>query len=81
MNDVDFPVNDVLDGIKAAQEVGFKNIKVNMVVKKGTNDHEIVAMAKHFKLRLAASFCASLNSWMLAVLTAGIWNRYFPLRK
>jgi cyclic pyranopterin phosphate synthase len=49
MNDVDFPVADVLDGIAAAQEAGFKNIKVNMVVKKGTNDHEIVAMAKHFK--------------------------------
>jgi cyclic pyranopterin phosphate synthase len=49
MNDVDFPVRDVLDGIKAAQEVGFENIKVNMVVKKGINDHEIVAMAKHFK--------------------------------
>ena len=49
MNDVDFPVADVLDGIAAAQEVGFQNIKVNMVVKKGTNDHEIVAMAKHFK--------------------------------
>jgi cyclic pyranopterin phosphate synthase len=49
MNDVDFPVSDVLDGIKAAQEVGFENIKVNMVVKKGTNDHEIVTMAKHFK--------------------------------
>ena len=49
MNDVDFPVSDVLDGIKAAQEAGFENIKVNMVVKKGTNDHEIVAMAQHFK--------------------------------
>ncbi|MBU3549652.1 MULTISPECIES: GTP 3',8-cyclase MoaA [unclassified Polynucleobacter] len=49
MNDVDFPVADVLDGIAAAQEAGFQNIKVNMVVKKGTNDHEIVAMAKHFK--------------------------------
>ncbi len=49
MNDVDFPVSDVLDGIKAAQEVGFENIKVNMVVKKDTNDHDIVAMAKHFK--------------------------------
>ena len=49
MNDVDFPVNDVLDGIAAAQEVGFSSIKVNMVVKKGTNDHEILAMAKHFK--------------------------------
>ena len=49
MNDVDFPVADVLDGIAAAQEAGFENIKVNMVVKKGMNDHEIVAMAKHFK--------------------------------
>ena len=49
MNDVDFPVHDVLAGIAAAQEVGFSSIKVNMVVKKGTNDHEILAMAKHFK--------------------------------
>ena len=49
MNDVEFPVEDVLDGIAAAQEAGFENIKVNMVVKKGTNDHEIVSMAKHFK--------------------------------
>ena len=49
MNDVDFPVNDVLEGIAVAQEVGFSSIKVNMVVKQGTNDHEILAMAKHFK--------------------------------
>jgi cyclic pyranopterin phosphate synthase len=49
MNDVDFPVVDVLDGITAAQEAGFQNIKVNMVVKKGTNDHEIISIAKHFK--------------------------------
>jgi cyclic pyranopterin phosphate synthase len=49
MNDVDFPVTDVLDGIAAAQEAGFSNLKVNMVVKKGTNDQEIIGMAKHFK--------------------------------
>jgi cyclic pyranopterin phosphate synthase len=49
MNDVDFPVQSVLDGIAAAQEVGFESIKVNMVVKKGVNDHEIVSMARHFK--------------------------------
>jgi cyclic pyranopterin phosphate synthase len=49
MNDVDFPVADVLDGIAAAQEAGFTNLKVNMVVKKGTNDQEIIGMAKHFK--------------------------------
>ncbi len=49
MNDVDFPVADVLDGIAKAQAVGLSPIKVNMVVKRGTNDHEIVAMAKHFR--------------------------------
>ncbi|KAB2895683.1 MAG: GTP 3',8-cyclase MoaA [Burkholderiaceae bacterium] len=49
MNDVDFPVADVLAGIEAAQAAGFGRIKVNMVVKRGTNDHEIVAMAQHFR--------------------------------
>jgi len=49
MNDVDFPVTDVLDGIAAAQEAGFTDLKINMVVKKGTNDQEILAMATHFK--------------------------------
>lgn len=49
MNDVDFPVADVLDGIRVAQEVGLGPIKVNMVVKRGTNDQEILPMARHFK--------------------------------
>ena len=49
MNDVDFPVADVLAGIAAAQAVGLGPIKVNMVVKRGTNDHEIVPMARHFQ--------------------------------
>lgn len=49
MNDVDFPVADVLRGIEAAQRAGFGPIKVNMVVRKGTNDHEIVPMARHFR--------------------------------
>jgi len=49
MNDVDFPVADVLHGIEAAQAAGLGPIKVNMVVKRGTNDHEILPMARHFK--------------------------------
>ncbi len=49
MNDVDFPVAEVLSGIEAAQAAGFERIKVNMVVKRGTNDHEIVPMARHFR--------------------------------
>jgi cyclic pyranopterin phosphate synthase len=49
MNDVDFPVADVLAGIEEAQSAGFKSIKVNMVVKRGTNDQEILPMARHFR--------------------------------
>ena len=49
MNDVDFPVVDVLRGIDAARDAGFTGIKVNMVVKRGTNDQEILPMARHFK--------------------------------
>lgn len=49
MNDVDFPVAEVLDGIEAARTAGLGPIKVNMVVKRGVNDHEIVPMARHFR--------------------------------
>ena len=49
MNDVDFPVADVLRGIEAAHKVGLAPIKVNMVVKRGTNDQEILPMARHFR--------------------------------
>jgi cyclic pyranopterin phosphate synthase len=49
MNDVDFPVAEVLAGIAAAQAAGLGPIKVNMVVKRGTNEHEILPMARHFK--------------------------------
>jgi cyclic pyranopterin phosphate synthase len=39
----------VLAGLEAAQAVGLGPIKVNMVVKRGTNDHEILPMARHFR--------------------------------
>ena len=57
MNDVEFPVADVLAGIEAARAAGLgldatgrlSGLKVNMVVKRGTNDAEILPMARHFK--------------------------------
>lgn len=49
MNDVDFPVEKVLAGIEEADRVGLKPVKVNMVVKRGVNDHEVVNMARFFK--------------------------------
>jgi len=49
MNDVDFPVDAVLEGIAAAADAGLAPVKVNMVVKRGVNEHEIVPMARHFR--------------------------------
>ncbi len=49
MNDADFPVSDVLQGLEVAHAVGLKSVKVNMVVKAGLNDQEIAPMASYFK--------------------------------
>ena len=48
MNDVDFPVARVLEGIEAATAVGLP-VKVNAVVKRGINDAGVVDMARHFR--------------------------------
>ncbi len=48
MNDVDFPVDRVLEGIEAAAAVGLAPLKINMVVKRGVNDVGIEAMARYF---------------------------------
>ncbi|TFC84687.1 GTP 3',8-cyclase MoaA [Cryobacterium sp. TMT1-21] len=49
MNDVKFPVAKVLHGLDVAHSVGLGPIKINMVLKRGQNDQDIVAMARHFK--------------------------------
>ena len=49
MNDAGFPVARVLAGIEAAQAAGLAPIKVNMVVKRGVNDDQILPMAGHFR--------------------------------
>jgi GTP 3',8-cyclase len=48
MNDVDFPVARVLEGIDAAAAAGLP-VKVNVVVKRGLNDGSILELARHFK--------------------------------
>lgn len=48
MNDADFPVSKVLEGIDAAAREGLGPIKINMVVKRGVNEDSIVPMARHF---------------------------------
>ena len=49
MNDVDFPVTKVLDGIDAALAAGLAPVKVNVVVKRGLNEDGILPMAMHFR--------------------------------
>ncbi|MBS3786375.1 MAG: GTP 3',8-cyclase MoaA [Gammaproteobacteria bacterium] len=49
MNDVGFPVAQVLEGIANAEAVGLAPIKINMVVQRGVNDQDIVPMAAHFR--------------------------------
>ena len=46
MNGIDFPVARVLDGIDAALEAGLTPVKINMVVRRGVNEHSIVPMAR-----------------------------------
>ena len=48
INDVEYPVQKVLDGIVNAEAVGLAPLKVNMVVKRGINEHSIVPMARFF---------------------------------
>jgi cyclic pyranopterin phosphate synthase len=71
MNDVDFPVRQVLDGIDAAAAAGLP-VKVNAVVKRGANDEGILELAHHFRgtghvLRFIEYMdVGSTNGWQLA---------------
>ena len=49
MNDVNFPVSRVLDAIDAASAAGLSPVKIDMVVKRGKNDHTVADMARHFR--------------------------------
>lgn len=90
MNDVDFPVDKVLAGIEHAHQAGFKAIKVNMVVRKDTNEHQVLPMARYFRgtdsiLRFIEYMdVGHSNQWQLAQvvpasrLIAQI-NQHFPI--
>jgi cyclic pyranopterin phosphate synthase len=92
MNDVNFPVARILRGIDAAHEAGLGPVKINMVIKRGQNDHDILAMAKHFKdtpyvLRFIEFMdVGSSNGWQMATVmpSAEIIRRIndvFPLEE
>ena len=94
MNDVDFPVADVLHGIEVAQRVGLAPIKINMVVKRGTNEHEIVPLARHVRERFGPGVVlrfiefmdvGASNGWRMdevlpSARVVEMIDRVFPLR-
>jgi cyclic pyranopterin phosphate synthase len=49
MNDVDFPVARVLEAIDAGAEAGLTPVKIDCVVKRGVNESQVVALARHFR--------------------------------
>jgi len=49
MNDVDFPVTRVLEGIESAAAAELAPVKINMVVKRGENEQSVLPMARHFR--------------------------------
>jgi len=49
MNDADFPVAKVIEGIEAAATEGLGPVKINMVVKRGMNERDIIAMAERWR--------------------------------
>lgn len=92
MSDSTASVTTVLDGIAAAQAVGFSPIKVNMVVKREANDNEIIPMVRHFRdtgvvLRFIEYMdVGSTNGWRMddVVTAREILERvssHYPLRQ
>ncbi len=91
VNDVGVPVQRVLDGIDAASAAGFEPVKVNMVVKKGLNEHSILPMARFFhRTRQILRFIEFMdvgnsNAWDLAHVTnsseiAAVINAELPIQ-
>jgi cyclic pyranopterin phosphate synthase len=77
MNDMEFPVERVLQGIQAAADAGFAPIKINMVVRRGVNEADLLPMARRFQeppfvLRFIEYMdVGNTNGWRLADVVSG----------
>lgn len=77
LSDSNVAVERVLAGIEKAQEVGLAPVKVNMVVRKGINDDQVVPMARYFKGRghalrfIEYMDVGNSNGWNLAEVVTG----------
>jgi len=90
MSDSKVSVATVLEGIEEAARVGLSPVKVNMVVRKGLNDGQILPMVRHFRnsghiLRFIEYMdVGSTNGWNLAEVLTGqqildVINAEYPL--
>ncbi len=64
MNEVGFPVAEVLRGLDAARRAGFTSIKVNTVVRRGTNDDQVLPLAAHFRAHYGAGVALRFIEFM-----------------
>ena len=77
MNDVDFPVDRVLEAIDAAAEAGLHPVKIDVVVKRGMNDRDLVPLARRFRgTRHIVRFIeymdvGNTNGWRMADVVSG----------
>lgn len=72
LNGLDLPLEVVLQGLEAALQAGLQ-LKINMVVMKGVNDHEIVEMA-----RFARDHAAVIR--FIEYMDVGTVNAWDPAR-
>jgi cyclic pyranopterin phosphate synthase len=49
MNDAEFPVARVLEGLAAAEAAGLAPLKINCVVRRGVNEDSVVPLAERFR--------------------------------
>ena len=79
INDVGFPVDRVLAGIDAAAAAGLGPIKINMVVKRGVNEHGVVPMARYF--RGSGHIVRFIEFMDVGHTTAGGWTTSYRRRR
>jgi cyclic pyranopterin phosphate synthase len=70
MNDADYAVAQVLNGIEAAVKAGFKHIKVNCVVQRSVNLYQVLPLAQHFR----ASYGGGVTLRFIEFMDVGATN-------
>ena len=91
MNDINFPVAKILEHIEGARQIGFRPIKINMVVMKDNNEDQILAMVRRFRRRdyilrfIEYMDVGNSNQWKLeqvvpAASLIELINKKFPIQ-